>query len=358
MNRVTRHYAESGRSDIHSCSINRWLLRRKRGRSANTPLGGTMKKLTGYVDYGTEQEPNYYLKSAVDEMPALGGWFPMVGTPSIWFSDVAGNPYFHSWQERPPTLAGGIQFARRECIVLRDDLKYWIVGLDDHLVHGMYSHHELETFSNHAEVAPGVHWPMNSVRERFSKGLLRWTDRVTVKSLDERVDASVFAHELKAGVKMCDLREKTPVTYVIDPARTKQELDAIYADARAENERVAEDRRRAKELVGKPARVLGNGTWLNGGPVDLSSLEKPVTIGFSHTACAPCENMLAMFAQQQDDENLQLLLVYSASDSRDAVEAKLKRFKLACPTFIPNSDETPHGRRLRRLPCERVSDHC
>ncbi|MEO1525070.1 MAG: hypothetical protein AAFX06_06520 [Planctomycetota bacterium] len=328
----------------HQFSFDKPLaMRRQAGTLGDHSDWWDGEKLTGYVDYGTEQEPNYYIKASPDQMGALGGWFPMIGTPAIWFANTAGSPYYSTWKQEPPTIAGGLRFAGHECVVLQDKHHHWIVGRTDHHVYGKYNHHEIETFSNHQEVADGVFWPTRSTRQRFGKQGLEWTDEVTVASLAAAVDPKSFELELRAGVKMCDLREPV-VTYVIDPGRTPAEMAKLYAAARQDADRFESSKRRGQALIGQQAPELGEGTWINGNASLLDFWgKKSFTLGFGHTACTPCSDMLAMFARLQDNPRNQLVLVYSSTDSVKSVQAKLKRFGLNCPTFIPKADTTPHG---------------
>lgn len=315
------------------------------GRESQTWDGDVF---TGYVDYGTTQEPNYYLKSEVDVSLS---WLPQVGSPAIWFCNQTPYDSRLDWVKAPPTLAGATHFADHDCIVLRDFSNHWIVGREDRKLYGRYSQRDWEQFDQHREVAEGIFWPMASIRKRFGKEGLEWTDEATVTLLksSKEPDDSVFRVEIEPGVKVCDLRNVYPVVFMSDPNRTEEELAEIYANAKNEYDRDAPDDRRSQELVGKDAPELGEGTWLNSEPLSIGELrgKRSVLLGFGHTACAPCGNMLAMFAKRQETSPDQFILVFAASDSISAVEKKLSLFKIACRTFIP-SDESGFGAVFER----------
>lgn len=145
---------------------------------------------------------------------------------------------------------------------------------------------------------------------------------------------------MEPGVKVHDLRSEYPVVFTSDPNRTEGELAEIYADARERHDGYSSDERQSRELIGKDAPELGRGTWLNSEPLSIRELRgmRSVLLGFGHTACAPCGNMLADFSKRQETSSDQLILIFSASDSISAVEKKLSLYKLACPTFIPNAE--------------------
>lgn len=73
------------------------------------------KLLTGYINHGTTQKPNYYLKSDVGGSMSKLGWFPHVGTLAIWFHDETHYDNTLDWQQCPPTLAGATRFADHDC---------------------------------------------------------------------------------------------------------------------------------------------------------------------------------------------------------------------------------------------------
>jgi thiol-disulfide isomerase/thioredoxin len=298
--------------------------------------------LTGYIDHGTTQEPSYYLKSDVNGGMSKLAWFPHVGTPAIWFCDGTQDSTL-DWQENPPTLAGATRFAEHECVVLRDERHHWIVGREDRKLYGRYSGQDLEQFSQHHEVSDGVFWPMASIRKRYGNQGLKWTDRTTVTSLeiDRRPDDSVFQLKMEAGVKVHDLRYEYPVVFTSDPTRKEEELAKIYTEAKEKHERLASSTRPSRELIGKDAPELGQGKRLNSKPLSLNELrgKRTVLLGFGHTACAPCANMLSLFSKLQGTSNDQLILVFAASDSVSDVEKKLSLYNLDCPTFI--TDEEP-----------------
>lgn len=56
--------------------------------------------------------------------------------------------------------------------------------------------------------------------------------------------------------------------------------------------------------------------------------------------------MLSMFSKTQDDKDKQLILVYAGSVEK--VREKLDRFKLRCPTFVPQAGDTDFGRVFDR----------
>ncbi|QDV22262.1 TlpA family protein disulfide reductase [Aureliella helgolandensis] len=307
--------------------------------------------LTRYVDYGTTQDPNYYLKSDVSGAMSKLAWFPQVGTPAIWFYDATASYDGLDWQQTPPTLVGKTCFAERDCVVLRDAHHHWIVGREDYKLYGRYSRNDWEQFDQHREVTDGIFWPMASIRMRYGKEGLEWTDRTTVISLniDDVPDDSVFQMKMEPGVKVCDLREKYPVVFTSDPNRTEEELAKIYAEARESHDRDASTVRRSRELIGRVAPELGRGTWLNSEPLSINELrgKRSLLLGFGYTACAPCGNMLALFSKLQDTSTDQLILVFAASDSISDVEKKLDLYNLDCPAFIP-SDETGFGEVFER----------
>lgn len=136
--------------------------------------------LIGYRDHGTRQKPNFYLKGKLSDLQSSSARLPRIGTSAIWFADETPSGC-STWQQEPPVVAGGIRFADRSCVVLRDPRNHWIVGRTDHRVYGRFSLREWEEFYQHREIAPGVFWPMASVRKRFGNEGLEWTDRATVK---------------------------------------------------------------------------------------------------------------------------------------------------------------------------------
>lgn len=304
--------------------------------------------LTGYVDYGTAQEPNYYLKSDVGgSLPKLA-WFPQVGPPAIWFYS-GGDEW--NWQREPPILVGATHFAGRNCVVLRDAQHHWIVGREDHRLYGRYTKHEWEQFDQHREVSEGIFWPMASLRMRYGIEGLEWTDRTTITALrvDQAPDDSVFQVTMKAGVKVCDLRNEYPVVFTSDPSRTEEELAEIYATARQSHARSVSADQESLALVGEHAPELGEGRWLNSQPLSIDEFRgrRSVLLGFGHTACAPCGNMLALFSRLQEASDDQLILVFAASDSVSDVEKKSELYGLHCPVFIP-SDESGFGEVFER----------
>lgn len=307
--------------------------------------------LTGYSDHGTTQEPNYYLKSDVNGSLSKLAWFPQVGTPAIWFYNAAAAYDGVDWQKTPPTLAGATRCAERDCIVLRDARHHWIVDRENHKLYARYSRNDWEQFGRHREVSDGVVWPMTSICMRFGKEGLEWTDRTSVISMriDDVPEDSSFQMKMEPGVKVCDLRNEYPVVFTSDPSRTEEELAKIYAEARENHDRGASTMRHARELVGEDAPELGTGIWLNSKPLSINQLrgKRSVLLGFGHTACAPCGNMLALFSKLQETSTDQLILIFAASDSISDVEKKLELYSLDCPAFIP-SDESGFGEVFER----------
>ncbi len=306
--------------------------------------------LTGYIDHGTTQKPNYYLKSDVSGAMSKLAWFPHVGRPGIWFYDEAHDSAL-DWHQNPPTLAGATRFAEQECVVLQDASHHWIVGRDDQKLYGRYSRRNWEQFDQHREVADGVFWPMSSVCKRYGNEGLEWTDQTTITSLvvDARPDDSVFEMRIEPGVEVCDLRLEYPVVFTSDPSRTEEQLAKIYAEAMEKHESGASSIQRSHQLIGKDAPELGQGRWLNSKPLSINELRgnRSVLLGFGFTACAPCANMLALFSELQETSTDQLILVFAASDSRSDVEEKLNLYNLHCPVFIPN-DESRFGKVFER----------
>ena len=103
--------------------------------------------LTGYVDSGTTQEPNYYLKSDVGGSTLAR--FPHLGALTIWFYDESQDDKRLDWQQSRPTLAGATHFAGRDCVVFRDARHHWIVGREDRKLYGRYSRNDWEQFDQH-----------------------------------------------------------------------------------------------------------------------------------------------------------------------------------------------------------------
>lgn len=73
---------------------------------------------------------------------------------------------------------------------------------------------------------------MASVRKRFGKAGLEWTDKVSVVSLKttNKPDDSVFRVETAMGVKVCDLRHEYPVVFRTDPTRSR-DINLDFAEA-------------------------------------------------------------------------------------------------------------------------------
>lgn len=158
--------------------------------------------------------------------------------------------------------------------------------------------------------------------------------------VDKRPDDSVFELEVEAGVAVCDFRVGYPVVFTHDPHRTPEQLAEIYSAAKQGADRHNAADRYSRELIGKDAPDLGGGEWLNSKPLSLSDLrrKRTVQLGFGSVGCAPCGSMLAMLAKAQHTSAEQLILIFAASDSVDAVQKKLDQYDLRCPAFIPVDD--------------------
>ena len=131
--------------------------------------------------------------------------------------------------------------------------------------------------------------------------------------------------------------------YPYDPDRTADEWQKIKTDIDARSKKKSERSEILRAMVGTEAIEFGNGEWLNSDPLTFAKLRgTPVRLGFAFVNCGPCANMLSEFAHHQSHTNAMQIIVFSAADSKEAVAAKMEKYRLTCPAFIPAPSNVHH----------------
>ena len=131
--------------------------------------------------------------------------------------------------------------------------------------------------------------------------------------------------------------------YPYDPEQMADEWLRIKSDIDARSKKKSERSKILRAMVGTEAIEFGKGEWLNSDPLTFAKLRgTPVRLGFAFVNCGPCANMLSEFANRQSGTKEKQIVVFSAADSKEAVEAKMAKFKLTCPAFIPAPSTAHH----------------
>ncbi len=321
------------------------------------------EKMIGVADPAGPQEVNYYYKANVEACSfQLFHFFSLACNLSLWFME--GEP--PSFGAANLKCAGRLKFCGHDCVVLRTDLPRgnadWIIGRIDHRIYGRSDGLYVWEFRNHREVENGVFWPMAASMRAFDSSpgtnarQLAFTDEMAVDLFDVQnpPPESVYDFQLVKGTEVCDMRFDAVGVYPYDPDRTEEEWQKIKSDIDARSKKKSERSKILGAMVGTEAVELGEGEWLNSEPLTLAGLRgTPVWLGFAFVNCGPCENMLSQFAYHQSQTNRMQIIVFSAADSREAVEAKMAKYKLTCPAFIPAPSNAHHmGQPVRNFKIE------
>ena len=311
------------------------------------------EKMIGVRDPGGPQGVNYYYKAnVVDCSVQLFPFFPFACNHSFWF--MQGEPV--SFEAANLKCAGWLKFCKRDCVVLSTDVPQgnvdWIIGRADHRIYGRSDGTNVWEFKNHREVEKGVFWPMGQTYWAFSdrsssthKRQLAITDETTVDLFDTQnpPPESVYDFQLVKGTEVCDMRFDAIGVYPYDPEQTAEEWQKIKTDIDARSKEKSERSRILSAMVGTEAAEFGEGHWLNSAPLTFAKLRgTPVRLGFAFVNCGPCANMLSEFAHHQSHTNAMQIIVFSAADSKEAVAAKMEKYKLTCPAFIPAPSTAHH----------------
>lgn len=311
------------------------------------------EKMIGVSDPAGPQGVNYYYKANVADCSfQLFHFFPLACNLSSWF--LKGEP--PSFEASNLKCAGRMKFCGHDCVVLRTDLPRgnadWIIGRIDHRIYGRSDGMYVWEFRNHSEVENDVFWPMAASMRAFvdsspgtSDRLLAFTDDMVVDLLDTQNPApeSVYDFQFVKGTDVCDMRFGAVGVYPYDPDRTEEEWQKIKSDIDARSKEKSERSKILGAMIGTEAVEFGEGQWLNSEQLTFARLRgTPVRLGFAFVNCGPCANMLSQFANQQSKTAKMQIIVFSAVDGREAVEAKMAKYKLTCPAFIPAPSSAHH----------------
>jgi len=311
------------------------------------------EKMIGVRDPGGPQGVNYYYKANVEDCSfQLFHFFPFACNHSFWF--LQGEPA--SFRAANLKCVGRLDFCGHDCIVLRTDVPQgnydWIIGRADHRIYGRSDGTNVWEFKNHREIENGVFWPMGQTYWSFSdrnsitnQSQLTIMDQTTVDLFDTQnpPPESVYDFQLVKGTEVCDMRFDAIGVYPYDPDRTADEWQKIKTDIDARSKKKSERSKILRAMVGTEAAEFGKGQWLNSEPLTFAKLRgTPVRLGFAFVNCGPCANMLSQFANRQSRPNEIQIIVFSAADSREAVEAKMAKYKLTCAAFIPAPSDAHH----------------
>ena len=319
------------------------------------------EKMIGVRDPGGPQRVNYYYKANVEDCSfQLFQFFPFACNHSFWF--MHGEPA--SFGAANLKCAGRVEFCGHDCVVLRTDLPRgnvdWIIGRADHRIYGRSNGIYVWEFKDHREVENGIVWPMAETVWAFSdrssgtnKNQLAFTDETTV-DLFETLNPppeSVYDFQLVKGTEVCDMRFDAVGVYPYDPDRTDDEWQKIKSDIDARSKKKSERSKILGAMVGTEASEFGEGEWLNSDPLTFAGLRgTPVRLGFAFVNCGPCANMLSEFAHHRSRTDETRIIVFSSADKKEAVEAKMAKYKLTCPAFIPAPSVLHHmGRPVKNF---------
>ncbi|TWU42690.1 TlpA family protein disulfide reductase [Novipirellula artificiosorum] len=235
-----------------------------------------------------------------------------------------------------------------ECFMFTDapGTRY-IIGTTDMRLRGTRHGNSVRLFSDFEAVAPGIHWPMRcdvknyrvppGGSHRDHPRILAWTgESITRFDFETPPTDDEFVIEFEKGGRVVDARYDPLMVYTHDPDRSEAEWDAIWKEHAKDKEQNDKMRQKQQALVGKEAPDFGEGEWVNCQPKSIVDFRgRPLEIGFTSLACAPCEDMLAQFAAAIDrDSPVQHLVVFAAEDDLEKVEAKVAKFNLKCPIFV------------------------
>lgn len=311
------------------------------------------EKMIGVRDPGGPQGVSYYYKPNVQDCSfQLFHFFPMVCNYSFWF--LQREPA--SFDASNLKCAGRLKFCGHDCVVLRTDVPQgnvdWIIGRADHRIYGRSNGMNVWEFKNHREVENGIFWPMAQKSWAFSdrssstnECQLAFTDETTVNVFDTQNPPleSVYDFQLVKGTEVCDFRFDAIGVYPYDPDRTADGWQKIKTDIDARSKQKSERSNILGAMVGTEAVEFGEGQWLNSEPLTFAGLRgTPVRLGFAFVNCGPCENMLSEFAHDRSRTKEIQIVVFSAADRKEAVEAKMAKFRLTCPAFIPAPSNAHH----------------
>jgi len=322
------------------------------------------EKMIGVRDPSGPQGVNYYYKANVEDCSfELFHFFPFACNHSFWF--MQGEP--RSFGAANLKCVGRLEFCGHDCVVLRTDVPRgnydWIIGRADHRIYGRSDGMFVCEFKNHCEVENAVFWPMAASMRAFLDASLGANERQLAFTDDMAVDLfdtqnpppeSVYDFQLVKGTEVCDMRFDAIGVYPYDPDRTADEWKKIKTDIDARSKKKSERSRILESMVGTEAAEFGKGQWLNSDPLTFAKLRgTPVRLGFAFVNCGPCANMLSEFANHQSRPNEIQIIVFSAADSREAVEAKMTKYKLTCAAFIPAPSDAHHmGQPVRDFKIE------
>ena len=311
------------------------------------------EKMIGVRDPSGQKGVNYYYKANVEDCSfQLFHFFPFACNHSFWF--LQGQPT--SFRTANLKCTGRLEFCGHDCVVLRTDLPQWnydwIIGRADHRIYGRSHGSNVWAFKNHREIQYGVFWPMEQTFFGFSnrnsitnQSQLTIMDQTTVDLFDtqNQPPESVYDFQLVKGTEVCDMRFDAIGVYPYDPEQMADEWLRIKSDIDARSKKKSERSKILRAMVGTEAVEFGEGEWLNSDPLTFAKLRgTPVRLGFAFVNCGPCANMLSEFANRQSGTKEKQIVVFSAADSKEAVEAKMAKFKLTCPAFIPAPSTAHH----------------
>lgn len=311
------------------------------------------EKMIGVRDPVGPQEVNYYYKANVEDCSfQLFHYFPMACNDSFWF--LQRQPA--SFKASNLKCAGRLEFCGHDCVVLRTCATGrnvdWIIGRTNHRIHGRIDGTSVWEFGNHREVEENIFWPMRETYWAFSDRSPNSDERrfsfkveTTIDEFDTQIPPleTVYDFQLVKGTKVCDFRFDAMGVYPYDSERTANEWQKIKADIDERSVKKSDRSKVLEAMVGTEAVEFGDGRWLNSNALTFAGLRgTTVRLGFAFVNCGPCANMLSEFSRHQTRENVVHIIVFSAADSAEAVAAKMAKYKLNCPAFIPAPSNEHH----------------